>query len=143
MNNASGRTAGQVGLIDGYNTTSGNFGDNLYHNYNDVEAGRLRANADSGNYFKYHVMQQLEDLNLEPNTQYTFQYMLEQSENPASTYSYFNFWFHDDAQGSNTGYWQNNWSTDFDNAQKSPNMLILPLNGKDIIIHLQRMPQQT
>ena len=92
MNNASGRTAAQVGLIDGYNTTSGNFGDNLYHNYNDVEAGRLRANADSGNYFKYHVMQQLEDLNLEPNTQYTFSVYAKTNRNPPSTNSYFNFW---------------------------------------------------
>ena len=26
---------------------------------------------------------------------------------------------------------------------RSPQICILPLNGKDIIIHLQRMPQQT
>ena len=124
MNNASGRTAAQVGLIDGYNTTSGNFGDNLYHNYNEVEAGRIRANADSGNYLKYHVWQQLTALNLEPNTQYTFSVYAKTNRNPPSTNSYFNFWFHDDAQGTNTGYWRDSWSTDFDNAQKSPNMYL-------------------
>ena len=64
MNNASGRTAAQVGLSDGYNYTPGNFGDNTSHNYNDVEAGRIRrsSNDTDTNRQKYHNDEQYSSL---------------------------------------------------------------------------------
>ena len=122
FNSGSGETAGTVGMVDGYNNTGGNTGDDTYHNNNYSETSRIRVRGNSGNYLKYFVWQQFKT-SLQPNTKYTIS-MYAKAYSTTYVGDTFKFIFHDDAQNGQTGTWNNNWSTDFDNAQKSPDQVL-------------------
>ena len=71
FNSGSGENASTVGMVDGYNNTGGNTGDDVSHNNSYSETSRIRVRGTTGNYLKYFIYQQIGSSNLEPNTKYT------------------------------------------------------------------------